>query len=335
MYNIDDVAENIYQSVVNDTKIYCHDSIIVVGDNRSGKTTLLSSLLGKIAENNNDFYFIDSPNRVVYGSEVKNQESEIRFSDFSPWDILKERKSKSFMSKEDIFPKGNKGYLVTYSELSGNTKEYEKIFNSFFKCKIERKSLLGEDSFISGNSILAINNTYIDNLSSSEAAQIRIIMETEYAKQCECKMVIIDEFCNSLDPDNQVDFASKLKDNYPELRFVFVIHDFSLLVRLSGFDAVIYNNANTSPVPISMLDCNDIKSIGEVNRIRSRFISDIDEYQKFFAHCISEYFKTGKMSDESKEHLNEIKPETLTIRNHILYDYLMEQCNECLHENSI
>lgn len=326
VYSISDISKDIYKSVECNTVIFTHKSLVIVGDNSSGKTTLLKNLLAKIRkENDARFYFIDALNRIVYGSDSKNQESELRYSDYTPFEILKERSSASYMSKEDIFPRANKGYLVTYSELCSNIEGYEKILNNFFNCKIKMQSVFKKGSLISGSSILAVNDKTVDSLSSSEAARIRIIMEIEYAKKCNCKMVIIDEFDNSFDSDNQVKLMQQLQANYPELRFIFVIHNFALLVQLSGMDAIMFNNTDTAPVDINMVDCDDITAIGEVNRIRAKYIGERDKMERFLSSCITELLKNRVVPNEQLRTLNNIDRNKLTIKNRILYDYVMER----------
>lgn len=325
MYNITDIAEDIYRSVRFGSNIFTHRNIVIVGDNSSGKTTLIKWLLSRIVEeNNNDFYFLDAYNRIIYGSDNKNQASELRYADFTPLEIIKARISSTYLSKEDVFPGANKGSLVTYSELLGDMPGYEAVINKFFNCKIEMASVFKEGSIISGSNILAINGTTVDLLSSSEAAKIRLIMEIEYARKCNCKMVIIDEYDNSLDPDNQVDFMQQLQDIYPELRFVFVIHNFALIVQLSGMDAVLYNNPNTAPIEINTVDCDDITAIGEVNRIRAKYIGQKDRTECFLSDCVSEFIKKGKLSEKQSSIMVEMNRNNLSPKNRILYDYIVE-----------
>lgn len=336
MYSIADASTTIYNSVMNNNDIYSHKSIVVAGDNDSGKTSLLKDLLSKVKdEDNKYFYFIDATNRIVYGSEFKNYESGIRYADFTPLEILKERSSLTYLSKEDIFPQANKGSFVTYSELRGNVDKYEQLLNKFFDCKIELVTELNEESIISGNEILSINGIKMNSLSSSKAAIIRLIMEIEYAKTCGCKMVIVDEFDNSLDPDNQVKLISQFQANYPELRFLFVIHDYALIVQLSDIDALIYN-PKTASFEIHFIDCDDITEIGEVERIRAKYIGKRDPTEIFLSDCVTEFLRKGKLSEKSRCNVFEIERNKLNMKNRILYDYIMEHQNhETTYKNQI
>lgn len=110
MYSIENVSEDIYISVLNNSETYNHKSIVVVGDNASGKTTLIKSLLEKIkSEECDDFYFIDSLNRMVYGAEDRNQASEIRYSDFKPLEILKREVQVHIYQRKIFFQKQTEG----------------------------------------------------------------------------------------------------------------------------------------------------------------------------------------------------------------------------------
>lgn len=323
MYSIDGIAKEIYDSVVNNRFMHQHKNIVVVGDNESGKTTLLKKLLSMVKEGDG-FYFIDSLNRVVSGSAIKNQDTDIRYDDFPPEKILNERKSQSFFSKEDIFIDGVQGSLATYSELSGNIEEYERLFNNFFECKISWSDSLGAESVINGSKTLQINGNDINSLSSSLAAKIRLIMEIEYAKRSGCKFVIIDEFDDHFEAGNMVSFIEQLQRNYMDLRFLIVIHNFDVLVQIFGFDAVIYNNPNTTHIEILVKDCDDVTAIGQVERIRAKYLGSKDEKEDFLSDCISSWVKTGTISDEQDKLLLEIDRKALNLKNKILFDYILE-----------
>lgn len=324
MYNIANVSEEIYRSVIENTSAFNHNSLIIVGDNATGKTTLLKRLLGLVKKEHTEmFYFIDSLNRRVYGSDVKNQESGVCYSDFKPDALLRERSSDSFFSKEDVFLRSAQGSMVTYSELCANIDKYEALFNKFFPCRIERGNSLGENSIINGNKILTVNGVNIDSLSSSQAAKIRLIMEIEYAQECECRMVIIDEFDDHFDADNLVKFIEQLKENYPNLRFLFTIHSFELLVQLSGMDGIVYNNPDTAPIDISIIDCDDITEIGQVSKIRAKYITSKGDKERFLSSCVTSCIKKGGISKEQESVLIEIDRNELNVKNRVLFDYVV------------
>ena len=335
MYSIENVSEEIYKSVINDNCAFNHNSLVIVGDNASGKTTLLKNLLRLAKKEYTDkFYFIDSLNRRVYGSDVKNQESGVCYSDFKPDELLKERGDDSFFSKEDVFLRSAQGSMVTYSELCANIGKYETLFNRFFPCKIERENSLGESSIISGSKILTVNGVKIDSLSSSQAAKIRLIMEIEYAQRCKCKMVIIDEFDDHFDAENLVKFIEQLRENYPQMRFLFTIHSFEILVQLSGMDAIVYNNPDTAPIDISIIDCDDITEVGQVSKIRAKYITSKSEEERFLSNCVTSCIKKGGVSKEQEAMLIEIDRNSLNVKSRVLFDYVLRYLkNEAKDKN--
>lgn len=324
MYSLDNISKEIYSSVIEERNSFFHKNLIIVGDNAVGKTTLLKTLLDS-AQNGetNSFYFIDSLNRVVYGSSVKNQQSAFVFSDFAPAEILLARKEASVFSKEDIFPNSNQGSMVAYSELVANREYYEVVFNKFFDCKIEIGNKVRTDSIISGTDTLLVNDVPIDQLSSSQAARMRLIMEIEYASKSGCKMVIIDEFDDHFDADSLVKLINQFCTNYPSLRFLFTTHSFDIMVQLSDMDGIIYNNPETAPVDISVVDCDDISEIGQIKKIRAKYIAKKDEKERFLSDCIASCLKNGSLSEEQYLCLIEMNRNQLTMKNKILFDYVV------------
>ena len=297
---------------------------MVVVNNSTGKSTLLKELLSKvIKERRNEFYYIDSQNRVVANSS--RTELSIRYSKFDIQTIIKTRFNVDYFAKEDVFDATYSGGVATYSELMADIEAYNELFNNFFSCDLKKDSLMKEDSLIEGNETLFYKNSIeIGAISSSEAAKIRLIMEINYASNLGCKVVIIDEFDDHFDTENMISFMNKLKEYYSGLRFVFVIHNFEAIVRLSGFDAIIYNNEMTAPVGILLLDCDDITELGQVYRIRSRYIGKKKESEVFLAECISDIVKCGKVNEKNKASILLIERETLNSKERILYDYIME-----------
>ena len=149
-------------------------------------------------------------------------------------------------------------------------------------------------------------------------------MEVNNAFENNCKLVIIDEFDSYFDPTNLVGFLEKLQLTYPVLRFLVVIHDFSLLVRLNKMTAVVYNNDKTAPAEIFYLDCDDVTEIGQVHKIRTRYIGRQNYEEILLSECVANIVKNGRLTDEHIDKLRFIKREKLNAKEKILFDYIVE-----------
>ncbi len=320
---IDKVANEIYDSVIQDKHFKSHNDIVVVGENATGKTTLLKRILALASKNNTSyFYYIDSLNRVVSGSEVKRQESTFCYDDFTTQQVLNDRIKDSFFSKEDIFVNGITGAQITYSELAKNLSDYEELFSNFFPCNLSIGSALGKESIISGTEIIRVNDVDINALSSSEASKIRLIMEINYAAKNHCKMVVIDEFDDHFDSDSLVSFIEQLKHYFVKMRFLFVIHSYEVLVQLSKMDGIICYNPKSIPTALTIVDCDNITEIGQISKIRARYITSKDNEELFLASCVTTCVKDGSLSNEQKQELLKMKRDALNSKKRILYDYV-------------
>lgn len=323
MYNIQEAAEEIYDKINYNQNFVAHNSLVIVGDNTSGKSSLLKLLLEKAdEEDREDIYYIDALNRIVV--DVKEQKRDVTYSKYSVKEILKTRIQPHFFSNEDVFVDGARGGMVTFSELckDENYRVYNELFNLFFKCCIEKRTEY--DLLESEEENLFYNGIEINKISSSEAARIRLIMETNYAAVSKCKVVIIDEFDSHFDTDTLVGLINQMIEVFNDLRFIFVIHNFEVLVRLNNIDALIYNNDATAQLDLRMIDCNDITELGQLYKIRSRYMGARTEQEKLLSECVSEIVKKGNLTEEKKKILIEINRETLNSKCRVLYDYVVE-----------
>ena len=324
MFNISQLAQHLYDRTVSESNYFWHKSIIVVGNNSTGKSKLLKELLDKVIENERtDFYYIDSKNRVVI--DRLNENLSIQYSSFDVGTIVRARCDSANFSKLDVFDERYSGGVVTFSELMSNLEKYNELLDYFMSWTLERGNLLKKESFIGGCNTLLINGEIdIESISSSEAAKIRLLMEIDYANTKRCRVVIIDEFDEYFDIENMLSFMRSLVDYYSGMRFVFVVHNFELLVRISDMDAVIYNNEKTASAEILPLDCNDITQLGQIHKIRSRYIGEKDNTEQFLSECISELLKYGVCSQKNKKQLVQLNRNLLKSKEKILYDYIEE-----------
>ena len=332
MLDISEVAETIYQNTLSQQLFWGHKSIVVIGDNSSGKTSLIKKVLDKaIKNNNNEFYYIDSCNMQVIDKISEQSDIEFSYNGFDVLSILKTRRDDDYFAKDDYFNPKYKGGTVIFSELKNNMEKYDELLKKFMPWTLSIGSLVKENSLLNGVETIFIDDENnpngrndIENISHSEAAQLRIIMEVNNAFENNCKLVIIDEFDSYFDPANMVGFLEKLQLIYPSLRFMAVIHDFSLLVRLNKMTAVVYNNDKTAPAEIFHLDCDDITEIGQVHKIRARYIGSPNYEEILLSECIASVVKCGSLTDEYIDKFRLIEREKLNAKEKILFDYIVE-----------
>lgn len=319
----------IYTNTLQDKRFFCHKNIIIAGNNSSGKSTLIKQILRKVRENKcKEFYYIDSQNRVVMDST--NNRLDVCYADFILTSIINTRSDPDFFSKKDVFDKRCSGGIATYAELTNNLEKYNELFNVFIPgIMLTKDSLLNEDTIIGGTDTIKVNGRYnISDLSSSEAAKMRLIMEINYANSLDCKAVIIDEFDDHFDSENMISFMETLVEYFAQMRFVFVIHNFEILVRINGMDAVIYNNEKTSPDEIWVVDCDDITELGQIYRIRSQYIGKKRSDEILLSSCVSDIVKKGKISDENNTKYKNLNRVELNAKERILFDYIREHAQD-------
>ena len=334
MFDINEVVDVVYDNITSQSNktFWGHNSIVVVGDNSSGKTRLIKNLLDLVIKNkNNEFYYIDSCNRQVV--DKINSALDIGFSTkgLDVLSIVTTRRNDDYFSKEDYFNRKYTGGVVIFSELKNNLEKYNVIIKNFMPWSFSSGSIVKSGSLLNGVETILIEDSdkpngkkNIENISHSEASQLRIIMEVNNAFENNCKLVIIDEFDSYFDPENIIIFLNKLQQVYPTLRFMVVIHDFSLLVRLNNITALIYNNDKTAPAEIFHLDCDDITEIGQVHKLRARYIGKPNKEERLLEECIASIVKSGQLTPKCESEFSIIERHTLNARGRILFDSIVE-----------
>lgn len=329
MLSMQNLCELIYLNTLNDENYFYHKNIVVAGNNSSGKSTLLKMMLQKIIKDGCDkFYYIDSQNRVVV--EPTNDRLGMCYADFDLASIISTRSDPDFFSKRDVFDQRYSGGIVTYSELVGNLEKYNSLFKVFMPdIELTKGTLLSNNTYIEGADTIVVGDKYsISHLSSSEAAKMRLIMEINYANSLGCKAVIIDEFDDHFDSENMLLFIEKLVEYFDNLRFVLVMHNFEILVRINAMDAVIYNNENTSSKEIWPVDCDDITELGQIYKIRNQYIGKKSSNEILLSSCISDFVKKGKISVENRRKYVLLNRKDLNAKEKILYDYIKEHTKD-------
>lgn len=323
----DSYVEEIYDGTKNGM-FFNHRNLVIVGDNSSGKTTILVGLLGRIiAENREDCYYIDSKNRVLFDEK---EEMSLKYDRFTPLEILKARAKKDNIAKKDIFPDEYSGTLVTYNELLSDIEKYSALSQEFIEKSFSVVINKNEENFLTKlidenkRKIVVDDNQEIQSLSSSEAAIMRIVMEIEYAvsEHNKCKTIIIDEFDTHLDSNRMIRFMDQLVEKYVGIQFIFVIHNLIDLVNISAMDAILLCTEGTTETYFREIDCDDITEIGQVERIKSKIIGKKRSEEILLDKCVNSIVKYGKLDEKLAAEYQLLDNKRLTAKEKILYMYV-------------
>lgn len=322
MSNFKELANLIYTNIIKDVRYKEHDNLVIAGCNASGKTTIIKSILKRaLKEYPDDFYYIDPKNRSLVDQLINTQQ----YSNYEVHEILTERLERGNYTNKDAFVPGFSGGTVTYSELYCHYKDYLNLFEEILGLRFEFIPPTGAGAnpiAVGGKSAFKINEEYdIFSLANSEAAKARIIMEVKFACQKNCKVVIIDEFDDHLDTENMTQFYELLSHKFPDIKYVLAIHNYEPLVNMAGVDALVFDGDNDW----RLVDCDNITKLGEVDRLRSKFLGTEKQFEKRLADCVSSWLKNSSLSSDQISFLTSLKREELLNRERILYDYLMEK----------
>ncbi len=325
MYNLQEITKGIYDAIIGRKRFFEHGSMLIVGNNSLGKTQLVKGLLNKaVKDNRKDFYYIDPQNRNVI--ESTDNLALVGYKDFTIEDILKSRMKKAFFTKKDIFDEHYSGGVVTFSELLSDLDKYNMLFGKFMDIHLSKKDSV--DSMIGGSTTIRINDSYnIEELSNSESAKMRILMETDYANEMDCGVVIIDEFDSHFDSDNMIKFIGQLQEKYKRIRFIFVIHNAETLVNIQGMDVILFNNSYGTDMrngTVLILDSDNITQLGEIHRIRSKYIGDVRESEWLLNQCVSDIVKKKTIRKESLDKFRKLDYQMLSTKEKIVYSYIEE-----------
>lgn len=317
-----ELADLIYLNIINDVRYKAHNNLVIAGCNASGKTTILRAVLERALKDNPDeFYYIDPKNRTLADQLITTQQ----YDDYEVHEILEERLKRGNYTNKDAFVPGFSGGSVTYSELYRNHEDYFELFEEMLNLHFSflPQTENGSDPIaVGGKPAFKINDEYdLFSLANSEAAKARIIMEVKYACKRKCKVVVIDEFDDHLDSENMITFFSIISKKFPTVRYVLAIHNYEPLVNMEGVDALVFDGGNNW----RLVDCDNITKLGEIDRLRSKFLGTEKRYERQLADCVSSWIKNGSLSSGQRDLLSSLNRNELLNRERVLYDYLYEK----------
>ena len=323
MQNIYDSAEKLYQDVTNERNIYRHQSLIITGSNAIGKTQLIKDVLKKsLSESPTTFYYIDPKNRIM--KSRNNNAPAKKLSEMSTIEILEHRLLDGVFTVSDEFTQQNLGGAVAYDELLNNTEKYNKMYQRFFGISVEKDTIANE--ILPLQIVLVNGKTNLENISSSEAAKMRILMEIDYAVNCGVKAIIIDEFDAYFSEESILNFVEKLSENYSHIRFIYVIHSLSVLVSIEDIDIALISDLDREKVKenlVNFYDANNIEKIGQIEKIRNMMANIQHEDEKWWEECVALIVDEKQLNKDQMQKIKTTDRSKLKAKEKILYDFIV------------
>lgn len=230
-----------------------YDHTIIIGNNSSGKSALLKSLLSKNISGK--WYLIDSVNRYfnvgqVFVIEGGFSTTLIQFSE----KILEHRLMEDNYNLKDTFyymgvPTSIENFYFDFS------REINRLFSLFLGVELEiRRSEVGYAVFLDGIE---------SELSSGYQALIRIFMEMEYVKRTlENGFIIIDEVDEFLFSYNSGRIFEFLRKEYKNFSFIVTTHSADLIANAKEANIVLLSDGM-----YELMDAGDFNSVSQVYNI--------------------------------------------------------------------
>lgn len=341
-----DLISKLKEDIKENKKVLNHKNIIIVGDNCSGKSTLLK----KIITNNGKEYFIDSTNRKLVSD---SKEITIEFKNLNIEDIVAIRLDKKNFNKKDVFNEITKTELVV-SELRKNIESYKELFKKIFSMELreELEELEEGESFnirieTENNQVkntvlqsiknnddsLIIDGSRMDELSDGTQAKLRLLMEINFAIEKKCEIIYIDEFDLSFDTEKISENIKKILDYYnnKNLRFVLTTHSPYAIRDLENFD-IIKINRNYETIEENLceiFDGNDFNNLEIIDK-KLFFRNNKEESSKvdiFLSNSIKKIISRQELTTEELEKLEKLEKLSLKqkfIKSFILKEYSKE-----------
>lgn len=315
----------------SDAKFYKHKNLILTGENSSGKSKLIKSLVKKSLEDGNEtIYYIDPQNRVIADDpNGGNTAASVRLEDLKFKEIVNHRMQRGIFTKKDEFTPGNPGSAVSFSaikdDLSGK-KHYYELFREFFDIELLKE--MSESSKILQREVIRVKKGgEIQDLSSSESAKMRVLLEVDFAVNClGARTVVIDEFDEFLSEKTSVGFITDLFSHYTSTKFILVIHALSPIISLDDIDIAIICEEYGDSIDknlVRFIDAANITEMGQIEKIKNAMLSSSSSTSKMEA-IVSYFVDFGELQKEDIIYLEKIKREELLPKEKIFYDYLVQ-----------
>lgn len=316
----------------SEKNFYKHKNLILIGENAIGKSKLIKELVNKsLKKDNKTIYYIDPLNRILSedingGNTAVTKKMEMLKLD----EIVSHRLRKGIFTRKDEFSDGNPGGAVALTAIKDDIqgdRHYCSLFEKFWN--IELESVTVGDGVLTYDTVKVKNGGEIQDLSSSESAKLRLLLEVDFAiRKLSVGTIIIDEFDEFFSEETLINFVSTLLSYYSTTKFVLVIHSLPSIVGLNDIDIALIRDEHGSSIyenSVGFMDASNIKEIGQIEKIKSAMVSTLKEETELEA-MIAHYVDFGELSTEEKNFVRNIKREELSPKEKIFYDYLCQRC---------
>lgn len=295
------------KTIINklDNSNFNYENTIIIGDNSSGKSDILKSLVDMSLEK---YYFIDVVNRTFDVSKVNNYNHKISKKYES---ISKYRIKENIFNLQDSFD--------VYGDGSGHI---EFIFFEYFdEIKILFKKFLEVDLGIKNvqygiffsEEKLTINDE-IEKLSNGYQALLRLFLEIIYIykNKDENKItIVIDEIDEYLSSKNKLKIMPFLIKEFPEVKWIVTTHSADVICSVEDFNLIVLKENN-----YDCLDSNDFKTITDVQEIfRNLYNLKINYKERDINTTLRRLLSlkiSEKWSEEEELELKQIEKEKLS-----------------------
>lgn len=321
---ISEVMNRVYDSIIESRNFFWHMDMVIVGENRAGKSNLLKDIIRKVGFDK--AYFIDDKNRCI--PSIRGLSSD-KFDKFDASEVVEVRFDENNFNKYDVFS-SDSGSEVVLEELISNKSKYIELFKEVLNINLVIPEEASEGD-IEVNDIVEeifFDKTNLMKISSGVQSKLRILMEVNYAYEKGYKVVIIDEFNTNLDFKNSYLFFKQLKSKYNDIRFIITSHSIYTVKGIENIDVIkIYKQyENIYDNPCETYDGDDLDNLEIIDKKLFGGANKVNEKDIELSNCLKNVITNKDISENEKKMINEI--EDLTPRQKIVCEYIKRVINK-------
>lgn len=331
--NVKSVTKNLIEILTNDKNYFKYKNILIVGENNSGKSKIIKDIIKGLKDEDNfkgKLYFIDSPNRRILTERI----NFVDFSKLKLDEIVDARIQDKNFNKRDIFTELY-GSEVILNEIINHLDDYSKLFKEVLdiNLRIEKSNYeLNQNEVANHLNItddkdgtkIYLDNEELEIVSDARQSMIRMLIEVDFAFKQGCKCILIDEFDMNLDYVNAGKFIEKLKDIYPNVRFIITAHSIYTILGANDIDVIkiVKSYGNIGENECILFDGNDLDNIEIIDKkifVRAFKENKVDiTLSNMLKNCIL----------QKNVELNNLDINKLSVRQKVVYDFISERISK-------